>query len=119
MNSVVLLGRLTRDVELRVGDTSVARFGLAVARDKKDETDFFNCVAFGKQAEFIEKYFSKGSRMCLRGKIRIGSYEKDGRKISTCDIIAEQVDFVDTKAESPKKEKDEWVSLDDSGLPFN
>lgn len=104
MNSVQLVGRFTRDPEVRYtdGGTSVARFTLACDRKYKkeeDAADFISCVAFGKTAEFIEKYFEKGNRIGLNGRIQTGSYtNKDGQKVYTTDVIAEGVEFVESKA---------------------
>jgi single-strand DNA-binding protein len=107
MNSVNLTGRFTRDPEVRYADsgTSIARFSLAVDRRFKQEggpqADFPNCVAFGKTAEFIEKYFSKGMKIELCGRIQTGSYTKeDGTKVYTTDVVAESVGFAESKAVS-------------------
>lgn len=104
MNNVSLVGRLTRDPEVRYtdGGSSVAKFSLAVDRRFKQEggqsTDFPNCVAFGKTAEFIEKYFRQGQRMGATGRIQTGSYtNKDGVKVYTTDVIVENVEFVESK----------------------
>lgn len=105
MNSVQLVGRFTKNPEVRYtdGGKSIARFSLAVDRKYKsengDSADFISCVAFGKTAEFIEKYFSKGQRIGLNGRIQTGSYtNQEGQKIYTTDVIAESVEFVDSKA---------------------
>lgn len=104
MNSVQLTGRLTRDPEVRYtdGGSTIARFTLAVNRRFKSESgpdaDFISCVAFGKTAEFIEKYFSKGRKMDLNGRIQTGSYtNKDGQKVYTTDIVVENVEFGESK----------------------
>lgn len=104
MNSVQLVGRFTRDPEVRYsnGGVSVARFSLAVDRKFKqengDSADFISCVAFGKTAEFIEKYFAKGQRIGLNGRIQTGSYtNQEGQKIYTTDVVAESVEFVESK----------------------
>ena len=105
MNKVILMGRLTRDPEVRYsnGGATVARFSLAVDRkfkreDDEQTADFINCVAFGKTAEFIEKYFFKGTKMVLEGRIQTGSYEKEGQRIYTTDVVVEQVEFAESKA---------------------
>lgn len=104
MNSVQLTGRLTREPEVRYtdGGLSIARFTLAVNRRFKQENgpdaDFIRCVAFGKTAEFIEKYFNKGQKMDLNGRIQTGSYDKDGTKIFTVDVVVENVEFGESKA---------------------
>ena len=107
MNKVILMGRLTRDPEVRYsnGGSTVARFSLAVDRKFKREgdeqtADFINCVAFGKTAEFIERYFFKGTKMVLEGRIQTGSYEKDGQRIYTTDVVIEQVEFAESKSSS-------------------
>lgn len=104
MNSVQLVGRLTRDPEVRYteGGSSIARFTLAVDRRFKGENgptaDFPNCVAFGKTAEFIEKYFHKGMRMGCQGRIQTGSYtNNDGQKVYTTDVVVENCEFVESK----------------------
>ena len=107
MNKVILMGRLTRDPEVRYsqGDntSAVARFSLAVDRRFKkdgDQTaDFINCVAFGKTGEFIEKYGHKGTKFVVEGRIQTGSYtNKDGQKVYTTDVVVEQVEFAESKA---------------------
>lgn len=104
MNSVQLLGRLTRDPDVRYtdGGSTIARFSLAVDRRFKQEggetADFINCIAFGKTAEFIEKYFFKGTKIALNGRIQTGSYtNKDGVKVYTTDVVAENVEFAESK----------------------
>lgn len=125
MNKVVLLGRLTKDVELRYsanGETAIARFTVAVSRrGKKDEADFIQCKAFGKTAELIEKYFRKGSQICIVGRIETGSYDdKDGKKVYTTDVICEDFDFIgkkdEQKQEAPKQTEQTADPWDD--LPF-
>lgn len=105
MNKVVLVGRLTRDPEVRYGganNTAVARFTLAVDRRFKRENepnaDFINCIAMGKSAEFIEKYFRKGMKVSICGHIQTGSYtNKDGQKVYTIDVFVEEQEFVESK----------------------
>lgn len=100
MNRVILCGRLTSDPRVN-SDMTVARFSLAVDRKYKRDgdvtTDFFNCVAFGKTAEFVEKYLNKGTKVIVEGRLQTGSYEKDGHKINTVDIVAESVEFAESK----------------------
>lgn len=107
INSVNLTGRLTRDPDVRYtdGGKSIARFTLAVDRRFKQDggptADFPSCVAFGKTAEFIERYFSQGMKLELTGRIQTGSYtNKDGVKVYTTDVIAEQVGFGESKSAS-------------------
>ena len=105
MNSVQLTGRLTRDPEVRYtdGGLSIARFTLAVNRRFKQENgpdaDFIRCIAFGKTAEFIEKYFSKGRKMDMNGRIQTGSYQnQDGATVYTTEIIVENVEFGESRS---------------------
>lgn len=107
MNSVNLTGRFTRDPEVKYTESgmSIARFTLAVDRRYKQEdgpqADFVSCVAFRKTAEFIEKYFAKGMKMELSGRIQTGSYvNKDGVTVYTTDVVAEAVGFAESKAAS-------------------
>ena len=125
MNKVVLMGRLSRDADIRqANNTTVARFSLAVDRRFKQEggqdADFISCVAFGKTAEFIEKYIYKGMKIALEGRIQTGSYtNKDNVKIYTTDVVVEAVEF----AESKKQDNNdgagfEEIDLNDDDLPF-
>lgn len=108
MNKVILTGRFTRDPEVRYTNdgTSIARFSVAVnrkfAKEGSDQkADFLNCVAFGKSAEFIEKYFRKGMKADLSGRIQTGSYtNKDGVKVYTTDIVVEEIEFGESKGSS-------------------
>lgn len=108
MNKVILMGRLTRDPEVRYsqGDNpmAIARYTLAVDRRFKKEgeqnADFINCVTFGKSAEFVEKYFRKGMRVTISGRIQTGSYtNKDGQKVYTTDVVVEEQEFAESKSE--------------------
>ena len=110
MNKVILMGRLTRDAEVRYsqGDasTAVARFSLAVDRRFKREgdeqtADFINCVAFGRTGEFMERFGRKGTKFLVEGRIQTGSYtNRDGQKVYTTDVVVEQVEFAESKASS-------------------
>ena len=111
MNKVILMGRLTRDPEVRYSSgengTTVANFTLAVdrrfrrANDGEATADFLRCVAFGKQAEFAEKYLHQGIKIALTGRIQTGSYtNRDGQKVYTTDIIVEELEFAESKAVS-------------------
>lgn len=130
MNSANLVGRLTKDpsVTYSTSGSSIAAFTLAVDRkfkSKDDQTaDFINCKAFGKTAEFVEKYFSKGMRMGLVGRIQTGSYtNKEGQKVYTTEVIADNVEFVESKkADAPAKDNDGFMNIPegiDEELPFN
>ena len=110
MNKVVLIGRLTRDPEIRYSQgeqaTAVARYTLAVdrrfRRDSDSRTaDFIGCVAFGRQAEFAEKYFRKGTKIAVTGRIQTGSYtNREGQKVYTTDVVIEEQEFAESKAAS-------------------
>ncbi len=143
MNKVILMGRLVRDPDVRYmqneNSTAVARFSFAVPRKYKtdgQDCDFINCVAFGKTAEFIEKYAFKGIKLLLEGRWQTGSYtNKDGVKVYTNDCIVESCEFAESKNASqqntqsrlePMPQTDnssgDWMSIPDgldSELPFN
>ena len=106
MNKVILMGRLTRDPDVRYssgdGSTAVARYTLAVDRrfhrDGDATADFIGCVAFGRQAEFAEKYLRKGTKVVVTGRIQTGSYtNKDGVKVYTTDVVVEDQEFAESK----------------------
>ena len=106
MNKVILMGRLTRDPEIRYAQDNslpVARFTIAVdrrfKRDNSQQTaDFISCVAFGKTAEFFEKYMKQGTKVCLEGRIQTNSYTKqDGSKAYSTDVVVENVEFAESK----------------------
>lgn len=114
MNKVILIGRLTRDPEVRYsnGDTNtaIARYTLAVDRRFKREgeasADFIGCVAFGKSAEFAEKYLRQGTKIAITGRIQTGSYtNRDGQKVYTTDIVVEEQEFAESKASSGTKQE--------------
>ena len=107
MNKVILMGNLTRDPEIRYsqGENSlaIARFSIAVnrrfSRQGDTETDFFNCTAFGKQAEFVEKYFKQGSRMLLTGRVQNDNYtNKNGERVYSVQIMADEIEFAERKS---------------------
>lgn len=104
MNSVALVGRLTRDPDLRYtpSQLAVARFSIAVNRpfSKNNEADFINIVVFGKSAENCGTYLKKGSQVGVTGRIQTGSYEKDGRRVYTTDVVADRVEFLSRASES-------------------
>ena len=124
MNSVQLVGRLTRDPEMRYtdGGSAIARFSLAVDRRYKSENgptaDFLNCVAFGRTAEFIEKYFRKGMRMGCQGRIQTGAYtNNDGQKVYTTDVVVESCEFVESKAsQQPEENNNGFGPADENGF---
>ena len=105
MNKVILMGRLVRDTETRYSDgaepIAVARYTLAVNRRfKKDEADFINCVAFGKTGEFAEKYFKKGQMVAIVGRLQVRSWDKDGERRWSTDVIVEEQYFAESKKEN-------------------
>ena len=113
MNSVCLVGRLTRDPEVRYGSQTqmaIARFSLAVDRPVPDrngerQTDYPNIVCFGKSAEFVEKYFKKGMRVGVTGRLQTGSYtNKDGAKVFTTEVAADRVEFMESRTERESRE---------------
>ena len=111
MNRVELVGRITRDPELRYTSSNIAsvRFTLAVNRNFTNqngerEADFINCVAWRNQAENIKKYVSKGSLVSVEGRIQTGSYEKDGQRIYTTDVVADNVQFLESKGQRTQDE---------------
>lgn len=145
MNKVILMGRLTRDPEVRVSNgtnpTAVARYTLAVdrriKRDGEQSADFISCVAFGRTAEFAEKYLRQGTKIAITGRIQTGSYtNKDGNKVYTTDVVVEECEFAESKSAnsglvdrpntgpSPSlASADGFMNLplgvEDEGLPFN
>ena len=148
MNKVILMGRLTRDPEVRYSNgenaTAIARFSIAVDRRFKrgndgQDADFFNCTAFGKQGEFVEKYLKKGTKILLSGRIQNDNYtNRDGQKVSAVQIIAEEIEFAESKnassgsgvsqsynapAEGSRPAADGFMNIPDSidseELPFN
>ena len=107
MNKVILMGRLTRDPEVRYSQgensTAIARYTLAVdrrfKRDGEQTADFINCVVFGKSAEFTERYFRQGMRVVVCGRIQTGSYtNKEGNRVYTTDVVVEEQEFAESKA---------------------
>ena len=110
MNKVILMGRLTRDPEIRYSQgeqsTAVARYTIAVdrrfRRDGDQQTaDFINCVAFGRQGEFAEKYLRKGIKIAISGRIQTGSYtNQDGQPVYTTDVVVEEQEFAESKSAS-------------------
>ena len=122
MNKVILMGRPTKDPDVRYSQgenqTAIARFTLAVDRRKSQNnqdpgTDFIGCVAFGRTAEFIEKYIKKGIKILVTGRIQTGSYtNKDGNKVYTTDVVVEDIEF----AESKKSGDEDRAARDEAAL---
>lgn len=113
MNKVILMGRLTRNPDVRYSQgekpTCVARYTLAVnrrfRRDDDPDADFINCVAFGKLGEFAEKYLKQGTKIVISGRMQTGSYtNRDGVKVYTTDVIIEEQDFAESKAASSRNQ---------------
>ena len=117
MNKVILMGRLTRDPNVRYTQQNssqesmcVARYTLAVdrrgARDGQQSADFISCVAFGKNGEFAEKYFKQGTKIAITGRIQTGSYtNRDGQKIYTTDVVIEEQEFAESKKAAGEQEQ--------------
>lgn len=142
MNKVILMGRITRDPEVRYAQNdssmAIARYTMAVdrrgSRNSQNEqtADFINCVAFGKAGEFAEKYFRKGTKIAIAGRIQTGNYtNKDGVKIYTTDIVVEEQEFAESKqntssdtsySTTPSSVGDGFMNIPDGideELPFN
>lgn len=137
MNKVILIGRLTKDPELRYAagsGTAVCRFTVAINRQfKKDETDFINCVAFGKTGETITQYLTKGRQIAVTGSIRTGSYDaQDGTKRYTTDVAVESFEFIGNSNNNSNNNGDssnwnapvddvgfgDMTPIDDGDMPF-
>lgn len=140
MNKVILMGRLTRDPEVRYSQgeqaTAIARYTVAVDRrfrrdGDSQSADFIGCVAFGRQAEFAEKYLRKGTKIALTGRIQTGSYtNRDGQKVYTTDVVVEEQEFAESKAAgqntqqnpAPMAREDGFMEIPDGleeELPFS
>jgi len=150
MNKAILMGRLTRDPEIRYsqgadGSNAIARYTVAVDRRRKTNgdgteqtADFIGCVAFGRSAEFAEKYLHQGTKVIVTGRIQTGSYtNKDGQKVYTTEVIVEEQEFAESKASAASNEAayapsrpepsaaagDGFMNIpdgvEDEGLPFN
>lgn len=142
MNKVILMGRLTRDSDIRYTQpnsaqeqTCTARYSLAVNRrfnrDGEQKADFISCVAFGRQAEFAEKYLRKGTKIVLAGRIQTGSYtNRDGQKVYTTDVVVEEQEFAESKTAgqiaqqnpAPMTREDGFMEITDGleeELPFS
>lgn len=138
MNKVIMMARLTRDPEVRyttgANQMAIATIGIAVdrrfKRDGEPDADFFNCTAFGKQAEFAEKYLKKGTKVVLCGRLQNNDYtNRDGQKVRDVRIVLDEIEFAESKnaqqpASKPKQQsRDGFMSIpdgvDDDELPFN
>ncbi len=127
MNKVFLVGRLTRDFDLRYGanNTAVARTSIAVDRQFSNqngerEADFINIVAFGNRAETMKKYLTKGSQIAISGRIQTGSYDaSDGRKVYTTDVVIDEFQFLDSRASRQMESTDTNVNSNNDVTPYD
>ena len=132
MNKTILIGRMTKDPELRYSQAAepvaICRFNMAVDRRGKDQpADFPSCIAFGKNAENINKFFKKGNKIAIEGRIQTGNYtDKNGNKVYTTDVIVESWEFVEStgekKEETPQTDAAGFADIPSEGieeLPFN
>lgn len=132
MNKIILMGRLTRNPEVRYSagenSTTIARFSLAVNRKFTKEgdqvkADFFNCTAFGKQGEFVEKYLQQGTKILVTGRIQNDNYtNREGQKVYSVQVLVEEVEFAESKGASAQQENTDFQAIpEDLGeeLPFN
>ena len=132
MNKIILMGRLTRNPEVRYAGgentTTISRFSLAVNRRFVKEgdsvkADFFNCTAFGKQAEFVEKYLQQGTKILVTGRIQNDNYtNREGQKVYSVQILVEELEFAESKGASAQQENTDFTPIpEDLGeeLPFN
>lgn len=128
MNKVILTGRFVRDPEVRYSNgekaTAVAKFALAVERNfakkggDQPNADYPNCTAFGKQAEFVEKYFRKGMKAAIVGRIQTGSYtNRDGQKVYTTDVVVEQIEFCESKNSNSQNQQSQTGYVPKSTAP--
>ena len=134
MNKIILMGRLTKDPDMRStqSGTAVAHFSLAVDRrfkkDGEDSADFFNCSAFGKQAEFTEKYLKKGTKILCSGRMESSNYtNRDGAKVMAWQVALDEIEFAESKKaqgaqpEQTDQKQPDWMPADDLAddeLPF-
>jgi single-strand binding protein len=122
MNQVFLIGRLTKDPELKYSQSGKAfcRFSLAVTKEfNRNETDFFDCVAWNKTAEIMAEYLKKGKKIVIQGRLETGNYEKDGKNIKIYSIIIDKFEFLDSSGKNDNhlpNDSDEIIENDD--FPF-
>ena len=137
MNKIVLLGRLTKDAEVRYtqgeNSTAIASFSIAVnrkfKRENEPDADFFNCTAFGRQAEFVEKYLKKGTKILLAGRVQNNNYtKKNGEKVYSVQVMVEEIEFAESKGSETETQQvtptnnNGFVNIPDGlqeELPFN
>lgn len=128
MNIVILMGRLTKDVDVKQSSTGKAytQFSLAVdrpvAKGQDKQTDFINCKAFGKTAELLGKYFSKGNRVGVEGSLQVGSYvNKDGKTVYTTDVLVNRIHFIESRKSGDNQgfsSEDFGTTVMDEDIPF-
>lgn len=134
MNKIILLGRIVRDPEVRYtqgqNSMAIAKFSIAVnrrfKRENEPDADFFNCIAFSKQAEFVEKYLKKGTKILLSGRVQNDNYtNKEGQKVYSVQIMVEEIEFAESKSnsttEQPAQPSDGFMNIPDGlqeELPF-
>lgn len=128
MNKVIMMGRLTKDPDITntTNGTVIAKYNIAVdrkfKRDGDPDADFFSCTSFGKQAEFVEKYLKKGTKVVITGRVQNNNYtDKNGQKVYGTVLMVEEIEFAESKkAEGINEEKqDDFINVpDDSDLPF-
>lgn len=129
MNQLTISGRMTADPEITstTSGTTIARFSLAVdrkyAKEGQQKTDFFQCVAFGKLAEIVEKYLFKGSKIIANGEMRLDTVQKDGKNVTYPKVNVNEIEFCEKKSESNKTDsKNEFINIPEGlidELPFN
>lgn len=124
-NLTIMVGRLTRDAEIRTttSGTKVAQFTVAVdrpvAKDKEKQSDFFNVVAWNKLAEICDGYLRKGMKVLVEGRFQVRNYDdKDGKKVYVTELYADKIEFLEKKEESEKSKESDFTPVDDSDLPF-
>ena len=130
MNTVILMGRLTKDPEISssTSGTSIARYSIAVDRKYKKDgeptADFFSCVSFGKQADFVSQYLKKGTKIVVSGSLQNNAYtNKEGQKVHDVRVIVNDVEFAESKGEKKEETKDDFlkvpIGIDLTELPFS
>ena len=128
MNYIAIMGRMTANPEITssTSGTTIARFTLAVdrkfAKEGQQKTDFFQCVAFGKLAEVVEKYLTKGAKIVASGEMRFDTVQKDGKNMTYPKVNVNEIEFCEKKAESNKTDSNDFLNVADGvidSLPFN
>lgn len=128
MNYIAIMGRMTANPEITssTSGTTIARFTLAVdrkfAKEGQQKTDFFQCVAFGKLAEVVEKYLTKGAKIVASGEMRLDTVQKDGKNMTYPKVNVNEIEFCEKKAESNKTDTNDFLNVADGvidSLPFN